>query len=331
MNFASSARFLSPLIFSLAVTASFALSSLGCSGAQTKPATNTAEATTGTGTTGKGLAAATIGSSDEVFDIIDAHVHPRFTGKPERNSGIPVTREEFVREMKEAHVTGAVALEGEDGKGYDTDLESLNVIRCAGVAKTVDVARIEKGLKSGYYRCLKVYLGYVHQYAYDKHYEPAYKLAEKYDVPVVFHTGDTYSTVAKLKYSDPLTLDEVAVDHPKMTIVIAHCGNPWIESAAEVAYKNPNVYLDGSAFLIGDFSKKPADTIQRTMIQPVSWVFEYVEDPTKLMYGTDWPLVGMKDYVDVFKRAIPKEHWRAVFHDNAVRIFKLDKKPAKKM
>jgi hypothetical protein len=57
-----------------------------------------------------------------------------------------------------------------------------------------------------------------------------------------------------VKFSHPLTIDEVAVDHPDITFVIAHAGNPWIESAAEVAYKNPNVYLDGSAFVIGDCS-----------------------------------------------------------------------------
>jgi predicted TIM-barrel fold metal-dependent hydrolase len=51
------------------------------------------------------------------------------------------------------------------------------------------------------------------EYKGHKFYEPAYQLAQKYDVPVIFHTGDTYSVKAKLKYADPLTIDEVAVDH----------------------------------------------------------------------------------------------------------------------
>lgn len=264
-------------------------------------------------------------SSDYPTEIIDVHVHPHFTGEREETSKIPITREQFIKEMKEARVIGGVALEGRDGKGYDSDLNSLNIIRCAGVAKSVDVARIEKGLKSGYYKCLKIYLGYVHQYAYDKQYEPAYQLAEKYSVPVIFHTGDTYSTVAKLKYADPLTIDEVAVDHPKINFVIAHCGNPWIQSAAEVAYKNPNVFLDGSAFLIGDLTKKSPESIQKSMIEPLSWIFSFIEDESKLMFATDWPLVNIKSYVQAFKQAIPKKHWQAVFHDNAVRVFKLDK------
>lgn len=268
-------------------------------------------------------------SHDRPLAVIDVHVHPDFTGKQEPSSGIPQTREEFVEEMREANVVGGVALEEQDGKPFTSDLESLGLVRCAGVGKRVDVVRIERGLKSGFYRCIKIYLGYVHQYASDANYQPAYRLAERYDVPVVFHTGDTYDEDGKLKYSDPLTIDEVAVDHRKVDFVIAHCGNPWIQSAAEVAYKNPNVYLDGSAFLIGHLRDKPADSVQRLMIEPLAWIFAYVENPQKLMYGTDWPLVRMPDYLRAFQQAIPRQHWQAVFHDNAVRVFRLDRKVKK--
>ena len=112
----------------------------------------------------------------------------------------------------------------------------------------------------------KIYLGYVHRYAYDPVYRPYYEFAGKYKVPVVFHTGDTASKRAKLKYADPLTVDEVAVDYPNTTFVIAHCGNPWIESAAEVAYKNDNVYLECSALLTGDLSSmrpRQVETVRR--------------------------------------------------------------------
>jgi len=272
-------------------------------------------------TAGTAGAPATIATADTAnLEIIDAHTHTDFTGKPERTSGIPVTEAEYFREMLEAGVVGAVAHTQQDGSGY-ADLRAHNVISCGGVGARVDVARIESGLRSHKYGCIKIYLGYVHQWAYDKAYEPAYVLAEKYDVPVVFHTGDTYSTTGKLKYSDPLTIDEVAVDHPKVNFVIAHAGNPWIESAAEVAYKNPNVYLDGSAFLIGDLGKEPQEKVDEYVVRPVKWIFGYVEDPKKLMFGTDWPLTEMKPYVDAFKRAIPPEHWKAVFHDNAARVF----------
>lgn len=254
--------------------------------------------------------------------IIDAHTHTRFVDGLERTSQLPMTEAEYFKEWEEAGVVGAVAHTGKNGEGY-MDLKSRNVVHCAGTDAKVDIKRIEEGLKSGKYGCIKVYLGYVHQYANDKNYEPAYRLAEKYGVPVVFHTGDTYSTVAKLKYADPMPIDEVAVDHPQVTFVIAHCGNPWIETAAEIAYKNPNVYLEGSAFLIGDLDKTNREHVDTYAVKSIAWIFGYLEDPSKLMFGTDWPLTQINSYVKAFKRAIPREHWQAVFHDNAVRVFKL--------
>lgn len=261
------------------------------------------------------------GTAPDELPIIDAHTHTHFTGKPEPLSGIPQTQEEYFRQWREAGVVGAVAHTDTSGGGFH-DLKKQNVIYCAGIGPRENLSRLEANLKSGKYGCLKVYLGYIYRYANDPRYRPLYRLAEKYDVPVVFHTGDTSSAKGKLKYADPLTIDEVAVDHPKMKFVIAHCGNPWIESAAEVAYKNPNVYLECSAMLIGKLDEMPAEKVDAFVVRPISWIFGYVEDPKKLMFGTDWPLTDIKTYVEAYKRAIPKEHWKAVFHDNAARVFK---------
>jgi hypothetical protein len=265
-----------------------------------------------------------LASSEEPLEVIDAHIHTDFDGAIDRGSKVLNSREGLAAEMKANHVVGAVAHAHADDRGY-ADLSELNVIHCAGMGPTVDAKRLEADLASGKYRCIKIYLGYVPQWASDLNYEPAYRLAEKFHVPVVFHTGDTDSRTAKLKYADPLTLDEVAVDHPNVTFVLAHCGNPWIESAAEVAYKNPNVYLDGSAFVIGDLSQVPPEVMDAYVVKPLRWMWGYIGDPRKLMFGTDWPLVQIGPYLQAFKRAIPKEHWRAVFHDNAARVFGFQK------
>ncbi len=261
------------------------------------------------------------------YPVIDVHTHTKFSGEIDKARRVRDTQEQYFKEWREAGVIGAVVHTSADGQGF-RDLKERNVIYCAGIGERVDTKQLENGLKSGQFGCIKIYLGYVHQFAYDKEYEPAYALAEKYDVPVVFHTGDTYSTRAKLKYADPLTIDEVAVDHPNVKFVIAHCGNPWIESAAEVAYKNPNVYLECSALLLGNLDQMPKEKVDTYVVRPISWIFGYVEDPTKLMFGSDWPVTDIKSYVNAYKRAIPKEHWKAVFHDNAVRVFKF---PARKV
>ena len=76
--------------------------------------------------------------------------------------------------------------------------------------------------------------------------------------------------------------------------------------------------------LTGDLDQAPKERVEAYVIKPIAWVFGYLEDPKKLMFGTGWPLVSMKPYVEAYKRAIPMEHWNAVFHDNAVRVFKFN-------
>ena len=273
-------------------------------------------------------AATTAVADDEPLEVIDAHVHTNFTDTFFAAGQVMDSKGELAAEMARNHVVGAVSM-NHAGDAY-ADLSDLNIIQCAGIGATVDAQKLEVDLASERFRCIKIYLGYVHRYASDPVYEPAYLLAEKYRVPVVFHTGDTDSRKAKLKYADPLTIDEVAVDHPNVTFVLAHAGNPWIESAAEVAYKNPNVVLDGSAFLIGDLRSLGPEKIETYMVKPLRWIFGYIGDPTKVMFGTDWPLTDIGPFLEAFKRAIPREHWKAVFHDNAARVYGFEARAASK-
>lgn len=110
----------------------------------------------------------------------------------------------------------------------------------------------EEALRNGKIVGFKVLSGYSHFYPQDKVYHKFYELAVKYDVPVMFHTGDLNDPegLTLAKYSHPLHLDEVAVKFRKMKIIIAHLGNPWIRDAAFVINKNPNVYADLSGFLL---------------------------------------------------------------------------------
>ena len=68
-----------------------------------------------------------------------------------------------------------------------------------------------------------------------------YELAIEFDVPVMFHSGDTYTPKGKVRFAHPLHIDDVAVDFPDLKIVICHVGNPWIRDCMEVVYKNANV------------------------------------------------------------------------------------------
>ena len=110
-------------------------------------------------------------------------------------------------------------------------------------------ANVEENLKKSQCCGIKLYPGYSHIYVYDEWYDPIYELAEKYDKPVAIHTGLTATANALLKYSHPLTLDEAAVRHPNVQLVMCHIGNPFLQDAIAVLEKNHNVAVDLSGLL----------------------------------------------------------------------------------
>jgi predicted TIM-barrel fold metal-dependent hydrolase len=252
--------------------------------------------------------------------IIDAHAHFQDSDGKVLQGPSPKMLDEF----KASNVVGAVvhASRSNAAPTLGKDLPVKFALCAAIVPKLATVRLVEKGLKAGQFQCMKVYLGYVGKWATDPFYLPFYRLAEKYDVPVVFHTGDTYDKMAPVKFADPLTVDDVAIKYPKVKFVIAHMGNPWFRSAAEVVYKNDNVYVDMSALMLGDLAKEEPEKVEELVIKPMKWFFLYVENPKKFMFGTDWPLLTEKSYIDVVKRAIPQKYWEDVFYNNAIRVFK---------
>ncbi|OLE45271.1 MAG: amidohydrolase, partial [Thaumarchaeota archaeon 13_1_20CM_2_39_11] len=152
-----------------------------------------------------------------------------------------------------------------------------------------DFQDCRKWLKDGLIRGMKLYCGYEHYYPYDKRYQRVYDLCIEYDVPVMIHTGDTFSSKGKLKYSHPLNIDEIAVDNPELKIIICHIGNPWIQDCEEIIYKNKNAYADISGLVLGEFSHYFEDY----MVDKVREFLNYAGEPRYLLYGSDWPLSSM--------------------------------------
>jgi len=186
--------------------------------------------------------------------------------------------------------------------------------------------RVATVLATGQVRALKGYLGYLHFGPDAPQYVPYYELAARHNVPFVFHTGDTYSPRAKLRFAQPLLVDEVAVDHPDVRFVLAHVGNPWMTDAAEVVYKNVNVWADLSGLLVGEdsvFQGEEKQDARADAIHNLARAFHYAERPNRFLYGSDWPLASMPAYRDFIRSAIPPMHHPLVFEDNARTLFRL--------
>jgi len=179
---------------------------------------------------------------------------------------------------------------------------------------------VREYLRQGSIRGLKLYPGYEPYFPSDHALEPVYALAEEFGVPVMIHSGDTFTPGGKLKYAHPLNIDEVAVDHPGVNFIICHLGNPWIRDCMEVVYKNKNVYTDISGLVLGDFS----DRFESFMRKQLQEMLEYGVEPDKVLFGTDWPLASMESYLEFIEElGIPERERRKIMWDNAARLFKL--------
>lgn len=94
---------------------------------------------------------------------------------------------------------------------------------------------------------------------------------------MIIHTGDTYSRTAKVRMAHPLLVDDVAVDYPDVKFVMCHLGNPWFQDAAEVLYKNDNVYADISGLTLGEFTYE----FERYVAMRLKEMITYMGDPGK--------------------------------------------------
>ncbi len=111
------------------------------------------------------------------------------------------------------------------------------------------------------------------------------QLAELYEecnvrqVPIMFHTGTSIFPRARNVYADPMPIDDVAVDFPRIPIILAHAGRPlYGETAFFLARRHPNVHLDLSGI--------PPKLLPR-------YVPRLAEIPDKILWGTDWPAPGV--------------------------------------
>ena len=278
--------------------------------------------------------------------IIDAHVHyshiTSFKECARHTSSVDYSERGYLNEASEFNVVKSVCMglvETSSGGFPDkcakmpmiADLESLlppGMSLCLGINPHTlndnSLAKTEEMLNSSSNVVgMKIYAGYYHVDVTDPIYNPIYDLAEKYDVTIVIHTGETYSERGLLKYSHPLRVDDLAVARPEMRIVACHMGVPWVFDACEVVAKNPNVYIDLSGMLVGNAEFIAQQAVTPLLVDRYKQALVFLNNYDKVLYGTDWPLVPMGAYIDFIKKLIPAQAHEKVFYENAMRVYKL--------
>ncbi len=236
--------------------------------------------------------------------IIDCHTHLG------RNDHIKASVKELLESMDGAKIDKALVFAGDlndcpnnyllsELKPHRDRLKAVAAAHPFKWEKMSDIQRDAGHLADLYQSAdivaVKFYTGYDHYFPGDRVIEDYLIDLESVGCPAIFHSGDCLNSVkcAKIKYAHPLHIDDVAVDFPHMNFVIAHMGYPWHRDAAEVCYKNKNVFADISGFVYGNFSGPDMTKFQRVLHE-----FLDIADSDRLLFGTDWPISNQASYLD---------------------------------
>lgn len=155
-------------------------------------------------------------------------------------------------------------------------------------------------------------------YPNDRTAYPLYETIAESGLPALFHTGQTGVGAGmrggngmRLKYSNPMHLDDVAVDFPDMPIVLAHPSFPWQDEALAVATHKPNVWIDLSGWRPKYFPPilvRYADTLLRD----------------RVLFGSDWPMIAPEGWLEEFEALpIKPENRAGILKGNAARLLGL--------
>jgi predicted TIM-barrel fold metal-dependent hydrolase len=273
---------------------------------------------------------------------IDVHVHawaPGAGGDPMvqqatryfGNVDVPDTLDgmaAYYRERRIAAVVFSVDVKGEEGvhvsnddvlafaaRNEDVVIPFVSVDPMRGA---VAVAEAERLIATGKVRGFKLHPQIQAFAANDPAIYPLYEVIEAARLPVIVHTGHSGMGTGmrggggiRLKYGNPMFLDDVAVDFPDMPIVLAHPSFPWQDEALSICLHKPNVYIDLSGWSPKYF---PANLVH----------YANTQLKHKVLFGSDYPLLTPDRWLRDFAALTMKDEVRPmILRENALRLLGL--------
>lgn len=249
----------------------------------------------------------------------------------------PVDYNEFFE--KTSNPAGFVELLKESGVDYAVVLPELSPIT-TGICSNEDVAAfcrgydclipfgtvnpfltsrpanvVEELVKENGFKGLKLYPTYNYFYPNDQMMYPIYSKAQELGIPVMFHTGTSVFRGARVKYGDPVFFDDIAVDFPDLTIIMAHSGrNFWYDSAFALSRMHPNLYMEIAGL--------PPKNL-------LTYFPNFAANADRILFSSDWPGIptNIKHNIDEFRQLpIPEEAKTKILGRNAAKILGLTQK-----
>jgi uncharacterized protein len=155
-------------------------------------------------------------------------------------------------------------------------------------------------------------------YPNDRMAYPLYEVFAEARLPVLFHTGHSGIGTGlsggggiRLKYGNPMPIDDVAVDFPEMPIILAHPSFPWQDEAISVCLHKPQVYIDLSGWSPKYFSP--------TLVQYANTLLKH-----KVLFGSDYPLLTPDRWLSDFQKIDIRDDVRPlILKENARRLLSL--------
>jgi hypothetical protein len=221
-------------------------------------------------------------------------VDERLTGRPQ------VSNDEVARFAAENSDIAMAFASVDPMRGIDAVREARRLIAAGGI------------------RGFKLHPPLQQFHANDKAAYPFYEVVAEAKLPVIFHTGHSGIGTGmpggggvRLKYGNPMDIDDVAVDFPDMPIIMAHPSFPWQDEAISVCLHKPQVYIDLSGWSPKYFSP--------ILIQYANTLLK-----KKMLFGSDYPLITPDRWMTDFAAiAIRDEVRPLILKENAARLFSL--------
>jgi predicted TIM-barrel fold metal-dependent hydrolase len=180
------------------------------------------------------------------------------------------------------------------------------------------VGEAERLIAAGGIRGFKLHPPLQEFHPNDKSVYPFYEVVNEAKLPVIFHTGHSGIGTGmpggggvRLKYGNPMDIDDVAVDFPDMPIIMAHPSFPWQDEAISICLHKPQVYIDLSGWSPKYFSP--------TLVQYANTLLKH-----KVLFGSDYPLIAPDRWLADFEKIAIKDEVRPlILKENAMRLFGL--------
>jgi predicted TIM-barrel fold metal-dependent hydrolase len=248
--------------------------------------------------------------------------------------GLDYTVKGLLAEMDASDIASGLAIPVFEGPSPEASLaESVANARASGgrlrPVATVDPTRGREAVESVVrtwdavpdLAAVKLFPGYQAFYPHDPVMAPVYEYAARRHLTVMVHQGDTLWPDGRIKYARPIEMDEVAVQYREVRFVLCHLGNPWVEEAAEVVYKNRNVYTDTSGLLANPRTPHFDRMVVRAR-EVLQNLVDTIGSPERILYGSDWPLESLAMAVSLVEGLdLPPSDRFAILGGNARTLF----------